>query len=401
MTHAGSLATTRPHAANGTAAALARQSVIALMAFLTVVDLFATQAILPSLAQAYRVSPAAMGTAVNASTFGMAAAGLIVAFFSRRIDRRKGVVASLALLAVPTALLAFAPDLTSFTLLRIAQGLCMSAAFTLTLAYLAEHTSGAETAAAFAAYITGNVASNLFGRLMSASIADMLGIAANFAIFAGLNLAGAVLAAIVLERMRPMAVAMGPPVLPWAAWQAHLRNGPLRAAFAIGFCILFAFIGTFTYVNFVLVRPPLALGMMSVGIVYLVFLPSILTTPLAGRLATRLGARATMWGGLGLAGLGLPLLLLPSLPPVLVGLTLVGVGTFLAQATATGFVGRAAKGDPGSASGLYLASYFLGGLTGSAVLGQLFVGLGWAACVVGIGVALIAAAVLTARLQTD
>ena len=38
-----------------------------------------------------------------------------------------------------------------------------------------------------------------------------------------------------------------------ADWLRHLRNAPLRAAFGIGFCILFAFIGTFTYVNFVLV----------------------------------------------------------------------------------------------------------------------------------------------------
>jgi MFS transporter, YNFM family, putative membrane transport protein len=39
---------------------LRRTIIIGLTAFLTVVDLFATQAILPSLAQAYRVSPAAM-----------------------------------------------------------------------------------------------------------------------------------------------------------------------------------------------------------------------------------------------------------------------------------------------------------------------------------------------------
>jgi YNFM family putative membrane transporter len=45
----------------------------------------------------------------------------------------------------------------------------------------------------------------------------------------------------------------------------HLRNSSLRATFAIGFCILFAFIGIFTYVNFVLVRPPIAIGMMTVG----------------------------------------------------------------------------------------------------------------------------------------
>ena len=41
--------------------AVARFLVIALTAFLTVVDLFATQAILPSLTKHYGVSPAAMG----------------------------------------------------------------------------------------------------------------------------------------------------------------------------------------------------------------------------------------------------------------------------------------------------------------------------------------------------
>jgi hypothetical protein len=40
------------------------------------------------------------------------------------------------------------------------------------------------------------------------------------------------------------------------------------------------------------------------------------------------------------ATLGLPLLILPDLSAVLVGMMLVGVGTFFAQACATGFVGR-------------------------------------------------------------
>ncbi len=375
------------------------QIVIGVIAFLTLVDLFATQALLPALASSYGVSPAAMATAVNASTLGMAVAGLVVAYFSRDIDRRRGVVWSLVLLTLPTALLSVAPDLTTFALLRIAQGLCMATAFTLTLAYLAEETSGNETAAAFAAYITGNVTSNLLGRLLSATLADSVGIAANFQIFAMLNLAGAGLAYLALDRVSHMAVAMDMRKSHFAAWRQHLSNAALRASFAIGFCILFAFIGTFSYVNFVLVSPEIGLGMMSVGLVYFVFLPSIFTTPLAGRLAERFGTRATLQAGLGIAGLGLPLLLLPRLSAVLVGLTLVGVGTFLAQATTTGFVGRAARGDPGSASGLYLASYFLGGLAGSAVLGQLFVGLGWPACVAGIGAALLAAVVLARHVE--
>ena len=96
--------------------------VIGVTAFLTVVDLFATQAILPSLAAHYGVAPSAMGVAVNATTFGMAASGLGVALFSARINRRAGIMWSLFLLAIPTVLLAHAPDLTTFTLLRVAQG---------------------------------------------------------------------------------------------------------------------------------------------------------------------------------------------------------------------------------------------------------------------------------------
>jgi predicted MFS family arabinose efflux permease len=395
----GTHAIASTHAAShGSSTVLVRTFVIGLMAFLTVVDLFATQAILPSLARHYQVSPAAMGFAVNASTIGMAVAGLAIAFFSRHIDRRLGIVVALALLAIPTAFLAVAPDLKTFTALRIAQGLCMSSAFALTLSYLGEQCSVADAAGAFAGYITGNVASNLVGRLMSAALVDHLGLAANFYVFAALNLAGAVLVWFYLGRTMTPA-AEGAARSPLAIWAAHLRNGALRATFAIGFCILFAFIGTFTYVNFVLVRPPLALGMMALGFVYFVFLPSVLTTPLAGRAVQRFGTRPTFWGAIAVAGLGLPLLLASSLAPVLAGMALVAVGTFFAQATATGFVGRAATTDRGSASGIYLACYFFGGLIGTAVLGQLFDRFGWAACVAGIGVALFGAAILGFRLQ--
>jgi MFS transporter, YNFM family, putative membrane transport protein len=384
------------HDSGGT---LWRQAAIGLMAFLTLVDLFATQAILPSLAAHYRVGAAAMGLAVNASTLGMAAGALAFALFGRRIDRRRGVTVALALLALPTLALAAAPDLASFAALRIVQGLAMSAAFALALSYLAEQCSARAAAGAFAMYVTGNVASNLFGRLFSAALADHFGIATNFLVFAALNLAGAALA---WASLRP-AVAMPMPgaviASPRAVLRAHLREPALRASFAIGFLILFAFIGTFTYVNFVLARPPLALAPMALGFVYFVFAPALLTTPLAGRGVARWGTRPAFRASLGVAGLGLPLLLAPSLAAVVAGLALVGAGTFFAQAAATGFVGRHASADPGSASGLYLASYFSGGLAGAFVVGQVFERFGWPAAVLAVGMALAAAAALAGHLH--
>jgi YNFM family putative membrane transporter len=381
------------------AAALLRFMVIAVTAFLTLVDLFATQAILPELTHHYGVSPAAMGTAVNASTLGMAVAGLGIAYFGNAIDRRLGILLSLAVLAIPTALLAHAPNLLIFTSLRVVQGLCMASAFTLTLAYLGEHFSAADSATAFAAYITGNVASNLIGRFVAAGVTDQFGLVSNFYFFAVVNLLGAVLVFFSVEKTPTMKEMHEARRSPLAAWAGHLRNPGLRASFAIGFCILFAFIGTFTYVNFVLVEPPLGVGMMTLGFIYFVFLPSILTTPLAGQAVRRFGTRPTFWASLLVAGVGLPLLSLPDLPSVLTGMVLVGIGTFFAQACATGFVGRAAITDRGAASGLYLASYFVGGLIGSAVLGVVFDMFGWTACVIGIGLSLVVAAMLATSLK--
>ena len=201
-----------------------------------------------------------------------------------------------------------------------------------------------------------------------------------------------------IQRVQPMHAT---PMVqsPFAAMLAHWRSPALRAAFGIGFCILFAFIGTFTYVNFVLVRPPLSLGRMELGFVYFVFLPSVVTTLMAGTAVKRFGTRAAIRGALAVAALGLPLLLSSHLGAVLSGMVLVGVGTFFAQAAATGFVGRAALDNRGVASGTYLACYFLGGLVGSAVLGQLFDRFGWTACVAGVGAALLVAGVLATRLR--
>src|SRR5205823_2876553 len=129
-----------------------------------------------------------------------------------------------------------------------------------------------------------------------------------------------------------------------------------------------------------------------------VFAPAVVTTLFAGKAVTQFGTRPSIWAALAVAAIGLPLMLSSHLALVLSGMVLVGVGTFFAQACATGFVGQAAQDNRGVASGTYLACYFLGGLVGSAVLGQLFDRFGWTACVAGVGASLAVAALLTARL---
>lgn len=345
-----------------------RSTIVALVSFLTLIDLFGSQALLPQLVVAFDADPQVMGIAVNASTFGMALSGLVVAWFADRIDRKRGIWISLALLSIPTFFLGVVDSVSAFMALRVLQGVFMAAAFTLTLTYLSEQCDVTAAGGAMAAYIAGNVASNLFGRLLAVSAADHLGLSEAFWVFAVLNLAGAALAFVLIgpqDSARPM-----PNGSPWNAWKAHLSHPALRVSFAIGFGILFVFVGVFTYVNLHLTGT-LGLDPKSLGLVYFVFLPAMITTLYAARAVSRFGPQTVLRTSSAVVILGLILTYLNSLPSVLAGLTLIGAGTFFMQGAATGFVGRTATRDRAAANGLYLTSYYVGGLAGAVLLGQL------------------------------
>ena len=280
----------------------------------------------------------------------------------------------------------------------------MSSAFTLTMAYLAEHANGDGAAGALAAYVTGNVASNLLGRLASAALTDHFGLAANFLVLAALNLAGAALVFVTLEK----AAAMRKPASVGStsdngmgeatAWLGHPRQSAAR-------CNL-----RHRLPDPVRLHRYLHLREFRAGPRTVVPRPDASRLRLFGVLAgaahhaLRRTCGERNWSGprhpprIRAAIIGLPLLLAPSLPTVLVGLALIGAGTFAAQAIATGFVGRLATSDRGAASGLYLAAYYLSGLAGSAILGRIFDTAGWVACVAAITLSLLAALTLTLRL---
>ena len=163
---------------------------VGLIAFLTVVDLFATQAILPALTRAYGTTPAVMSFAVNASTIGMA------------ISDSRWRCSAIASTAGPASWSAWrccrcrpccCDDAEPRGVRRSARGpgTAHGSGLHVDPGLYGETSSPQGIATAFAAYITGNVASNLFGRLVSAAVADHFGLAWNFYAFAALNLCGA------------------------------------------------------------------------------------------------------------------------------------------------------------------------------------------------------------------
>ncbi len=101
---------------------------------------------------------------------------------------------------------------------------------------------------------------------------------------------------------------------------------------------------------------------------------------MAGRAIDRFGHRMTLAAAIAVSIAGVALTLGRPLWMVVAGLAVCCVGVFSAQASASAFVGTAAKQNRGLAIGLYSTFYYLGGSAGASAPGLFYDWRGWPAC---------------------
>ena len=161
----------------------------------------------------------------------------------------------------------------------------------------------------------------------------------------------------------------------------HLGNPQLLATYAVGFNVLFALVGAFTYVNFYLSEKPFLLGPAGLASIFGVYLVGAAVTPYSGKILDRIGYRRGMIWAAGIAAAGMLLTLIPWLPVVILGLALGSSGAFACQSAASSHVGKVAGKARSAAAGLYVGLYYFGGCVGSILPGFFWRYSGWLGCV--------------------
>jgi predicted MFS family arabinose efflux permease len=234
--------------------------------------------------------------------------------------------------------------------------------------------------AATAAYITGTVIGGFSGRVLAAIVAAHASWRWAFVVLGTLNLLGAFAIRAWLPPGRRFTRSHRD-AQPAGAMLRHLRNPRLVATYAVGFCVMFTLLSTFTYVNFYLAAPPFQLSTAALGQLFAVYLVGAVITPRAGRVIDRMGHRFALVAAFTGGAAGVALTLIHSLPVVLLGLTLACSGVFVANSAGSSYVGSAATEARAAAVGLYVTFYYVGGSAGSAIPGQLWAHPTWPACV--------------------
>ncbi len=341
-------------------------------AFLT---LYAPQPLLPMLAGAFQVSAKAVTRVMGISTFAVVLAAPLVGILADRFGRKRIIVFSAFLLALPCLLAATSTGLTQLLFWRFWMGVFTPGIFAVTIAYINEE--WAEGAgAAMSAYVGGTVLGGFSGRMVSAFVASEVSWRWAFVALGVLTLAGSIAMSVGLPQDRRAATARAQDNVARAMLR-HLRDPRLFATYVVGFGLLFTPVAAFTYVNFYLAAPPFLLNTRGLGLVFTVYLIGAVVTPLAGRTIDRMGHRfalamATLTGAAGMA-----LTIVPHLWAVIAGLAMCCTGVWVSQSAATSYIGTVAREARAAAVGLYVMFYYLGGSCGSEVPGHFWSRGGW------------------------
>jgi len=350
----------------------------------TFLGVYCTQPLLPLLRQVFHATELEVSLTVSATILATALTAPIIGMIAERRGRKKVIVPSLFLLAVPTALAATATSLHALILWRFAQGLFVPGVIAVMLAYINEEWAGRGVGRAMSSYVTGTVIGGFLGRFISGVIATHWHWRATFVVLAALNLLGAV----AVRAWLPLAKNFVPTedmrqALDHA--KQHLRNPRLLANFGTGATALFALVGCFTYTNFYLAAAPYRLNAAQLGSVFCVYLLGVVITPQSGHFLDRFGFRHTAALYCAMMITGLLLTLVRSLPVVIVGLAIFSSGVFIAQAAATVQTGAIAGRARSSAAGLYVMFYYLGGSLGATLTGWSWRWKQWPGCVALLG----------------
>jgi YNFM family putative membrane transporter len=362
-------------------------------------DMYVTQSILPVLAVQFGVGAARAGLTVSAVVLAIALASSFYGPLSDALGRRRVMAGATALLSLATLACAFAPSLGALVALRAVQGAFVPGMTAVSVAYAGDRYADRGLPSVVAGIIGASVTGGLLGRVLAGGIAAVGGWRAPFVVFAVMTAVAAVLLSrwLVAGDVRRSAGMRAA----WSEMLQHLRDPRLAGAYLVGGALFFAFIGIFTYLPFRLAAPPYLLPTGVISSVYLVYAAGVLSSRAAGRLSGRIAPRRLIAVGLCVEAAGMVLTIAHPLALVVLGLVVLVVGTFIAQAVAPAFVNMTAETAKGGASALYLTSYYVGGTLGAALPGLAWQAAGWpgvvAACVAATAGAMLANALLCGR----
>ncbi|CAM5788880.1 MFS transporter [Castellaniella caeni] len=359
---------------------------MALVGVFAFIQVYSVQSILPQLQHDLNASIVQIGNSVGVTVLAVALMSPFVGMLSDAFGRKWLIVGSVFALALPTALIPLVQTVHGLLVLRFLQGLAVPGVSVVAIAYIGEEFRGAAMIRVVTLYVTGSVLGGFSGRFILGHLTEYMPWRAAFGVMAVLNLVGAFVVWRGLPASRRF-VANARFTSGLATLRLLVCNPYLQAACALGFTVLFALIGLFTFVNLHLAAAPYHFSPGQLANIFAVYLLGVVVTPLAGRIIPRIGVRRTILSALVLSALGVLLTLLQPSWVIVIALAIAACGVFIIQSAVMSFIAYRITEGRSLASGLYYSAYYCGGFTGAWVCGLAYTWGAWPGTVLALALA--------------
>ncbi|MDE3110168.1 MAG: MFS transporter [Acidobacteriota bacterium] len=368
-------------------------------AFSTFALLYCVQPLLPELARVFVLSPTESSLALSVPTAGLGL-GLLIGGSASEVSGRKSIMCgSLIASALLTIAGAVAPSWSLFLVARALAGLALSGLPAVAMAYVSEEFHPRASGLAMGLYIGGTGIGGMTGRLIAGFLTDEFSWRWALGGIGAISLCLSVMFWLLLPVSRHF-IAHEPSVAELLATaKAHLRDGGLIRLYVMGFILMGSNVSLFNYIAFRLVDPPYHLSQTAVGLIYLVYIFGMASSPWAGHLAAKRGSRTVLWILAVVMLVGVIITLAEPLWIVLAGFSVISFGFFGAHTVASAWIGRRAATGKALAASLYLFFYYAGASILGTATGKAWSGEGWAGVAASIIVVLAIGSVVSIRMR--
>lgn len=337
----------------------------------TFAQLYSPQGLLPLIATDQGVSADRAALMVSAATLGLALGVIPWSYIGDAVGRKPAMLWAISLACLFAVLSAVTPmlfDAWGFPLaliMRLIEGFMLGGVPALAVAYLNEEVSSRAAAVAAGTYVSGTTLGGLSGRIIAAPVGEQIGWKLGMLTVTAVAVACVVIflkLAPAAQNFTPRRTRVGEAV---RALTGNLRSGALWVIYLQGFLTMGGFVAMYNYLGFQLTGPEFGMPLWLSSFIFLAYLAGTVSSPRAGKLASRFSRKQVLvWGNV-IMMVGVGLTLISSIWMIILGMVVLTGGFFASHAVASGWAGSSAVAGRAQSASLYNLGYY----AGSSVLG--------------------------------